>query len=70
MIDKFTLLAKARLISPGKYKSGQIHSRSYTSMFLVFIKSSKNKSKEFNYGQLLDRCQKEENEQYINVIEK
>jgi len=70
MIDKFTLLAKARLISPGKYKSGQIHSRSYTSMFLVFVKSSKNKSKEFNYEQLLDRCKKEENEHYINVVEK
>lgn len=70
MVDKFTLLAKARLISPGKYKSGQIHSRSYTSMFLVFVKSSKHKSKEFNYEELLDRCLKEENEHYINVVEK
>lgn len=70
MVDKFTLIAKARLISPGKYKSGQVHSRSYTSMFLVFVKSSKTKSKEFNYEELLDRCAKEENEHYINVIEK
>lgn len=70
MVDKFTLIAKARLISPGKYKSGQQHSRSYTSMFLVFVKSSKNKSKEFNYEELLDRCKKEEEEHYINVVEK
>lgn len=70
MVDKFTLIAKARLISPGKYKSGQIHSRSYTSMFLVFVKSSKTKSKDFNYEELLDRCAKEENEHYINVVEK
>lgn len=70
MVDKFTLIAKARLISPGKYKSGQVHSRSYTSMFLVFVKSSKTKSKEFNYEELLDRCAKEENEHYINVVEK
>lgn len=70
MVDKFTLLAKARLISPGKYKSGQVHSRSYTSMFLVFVKSSKHKSKDFNYEELLERCLKEENEHYANVIEK
>ena len=70
MVDKFTLIAKARLISPSKYKSGQVHSRSYTSMFLVFVKSSKTKSKEFNYEELLDRCAKEENEHYINVVEK
>ena len=69
MVDKFTLLAKARLISPGKYKAQQ-HSRSYTSMFLVFVKSSKSKSKEFNYEELLDRCKKEEEEHYINVVEK
>jgi hypothetical protein len=70
MVDKFTLIAKARLISPGKYKAGQVHSRSYTSMFLVFVKSSKTKSKDFNYEELLDRCAKEENEHYINVVEK
>jgi len=70
MVDKFTLLAKARLISSGRYKSGQVHSRSYTSMFLVFVKSSKQKSKDFNYEELLDRCEREEQEHYINVVEK
>lgn len=70
MEDKFTLIAKSRLISPKKYKSGQIHSRSYTSMFLVFVKNSKMKSKDFIYEQFLDRCEKEESEHYINVIEK
>lgn len=70
MVDKFTLIAKARLISPSKYKAGQVHSRSYTSMFLVFVKSSKKKSKDFNYEELLDRCKKEEEEHYINVVER
>lgn len=70
MVDKFTLIAKARLISPSKYKTGQVHSRSYTSMFLVFVKSSKKKSKDFNYEELLDRCKKEEEEHYINVVER
>lgn len=71
MEDKFTLRAKARLISPTKYKDGkQKHSRSYTSMFLVFIKSNRKKSKDFNYFDLLERCEREEKEQYINVVEK
>lgn len=69
MEDKFTLLAKARLISDSKIKQQQ-HSRSYTSMFLVFIKQNKKKSKEFFFEKLLDRCENEENKHYINVIEK
>ena len=70
MEDKFTLLAKARIISPSKYKKGQIHSRSYTSQFLVFIKDNKKKSKDFFFEELLNRCEKEEKENYANVIEK
>lgn len=70
MEDKFTLLAKARLISPNKYKAGQKHSRSYTSQFLVFIKDSKPKSKDFNFEKLLDRCEKEQSENFVDVIEK
>lgn len=70
MIDKFTLEAKARLISNAKYKNGQKHSRSFTSTFFVFKKESKFKSKEFNYFDLLDRCEKEYNEHFVNVIEK
>ena len=71
MEDKFTLLAKARLISPNRYKSGQQHSRSYTSQFLVFIKDTgKRRKKDFFFEDMLDRCEKEEAEQYINVVEK
>ena len=70
MEDKFTLLAKARLISPNRYKSGQKHSRSYTSQFLVFIKDPKKKSKDFFFEDMLDRCEQEEAENYVNVIEK
>ena len=70
MEDKFTLVAKARLISPNKYKSGQKHSRSYTSQFLVFIKDPKRKSKDFFFEEMLDRCEREEKENYVNVIEK
>lgn len=70
MEDKFTLVAKARLISPNKYKSGQKHSRSYTSQFLVFIKDPKRKSKDFFFEDMLDRCEREEKENYVNVIEK
>ena len=70
MEDKFTLLAKARLISPAKYKRGQKHSRSYTSQFLVFIIDPKTKKKDFFFENLLDRCEREEKEQYINVVEK
>lgn len=70
MEDKFTLLAKARLISSNKYKSGQKHSRSYTSQFLVFIKDPKKKSKDFFFEDMLNRCEREESENYANVIEK
>ena len=70
MEDKFTLVAKARLISPDRYKSGQKHSRSYTSQFLVFIKDPKRKSKDFFFEDMLDRCEREEAENYVNVIEK
>ena len=70
MEDKFTLVAKARLISPDRYKSGQKHSRSYTSQFLVFIKDPKKKSKDFFFEDMLDRCEREEAENYANVIEK
>lgn len=70
MEDKFTLLSSNRIISASKYKDGQKHSRSYTSEFLVFIKSSRRKNKDFIYESLLDRCEKEEKENYINVIEK
>ena len=70
MEDKFTLLAKARLISPNKYKSGQKHSRSYTSQFLVFIKDPRKRSKNFFYEDLLDRCEREQDEKFVNVVEK
>lgn len=70
MVDKFTLLAKARLISPSKYKSGQQHSRSFTSQFLVFKKAKKKKSKDFMFEELLNECEQFENENYVNVIEK
>ena len=70
MVDKFILEAKARLISNAKYKDGQKHSRSFTSQFLVFVKESKRKSKEFNYAELLDRCEKEYEEGFVNVVEK
>ena len=70
MEDKFTLLAKARLISPNKYKSGQKHSRSYTSQFLVFIKDPRKRSKNFFYEDLLDRCEREQYEKFVNVVEK
>lgn len=70
MEDKFTLLAKARLISPNKYKSGQKHSRSYTSQFLVFIKDPRKRSKNFFYEDLLNRCEREQDEKFVNVVEK
>ena len=68
--DKFTLIAKNRLISASKYKNGQRHSRSYTSQYLVFIKDDRRKSKDFFFERMLDRCEREEGEGYINVIEK
>ena len=71
MVDKFTLLAKARLISNSRYKDGkQKHSRSYTSQFLVFQKTKKKYGKDFFFEQLLNRCEKEESENFINVVEK
>ena len=70
MIDKFTLEAKARLISNAKMKNGQQHSRSYTSQFLVFKKESKRKSKEFNYFDLLNRCEQEQQNGFKNIVEK
>lgn len=70
MIDKFILEAKARLISNAKMKNGQVHSRNYTSQFLVFKKESKFKSKEFKYYELLDKCEEMEQEHYVNVVEK
>ena len=70
MIDKFILEAKARLISNSKMKNGQKHSRSFTSQFLVFKKEEKWKSKEFKYYELLEKCEKMEQEGYENVIEK
>ena len=71
MIDSFTLIAKSRLISSGKYKNGQKHSRNYTSKFLVFKKEQKERSKEFNYEELLDVCEEMEQETgYIDIVEK
>ena len=70
MIDKFILEAKARLISNAKMKNGQVHSRNYTSQFLVFKKEEKWKSKEFKYYELLDKCEQMEQEHYVNVVEK
>lgn len=71
MEDKFTLLAKARLISPNKYKNGQQHSRSYTSQFLVFIKDTrKRRKKDFFFEDMLDRCEIESEEGFVNVVEK
>lgn len=70
MEDKFTLLAKARLISSNRYKNGQKHSRSYTSQFLVLIKDNKRKSKDFFFEDLLNKCEIEEDENYVNIVEK
>lgn len=70
MIDKFILEAKARLISNAKYKNGQLHSRSYTSQFLVFKKEEKFKSKEFKYYELLDKCEEMEQDGYTKIVEK
>lgn len=70
MEDKFTLLAKARLISSNRYKNGQKHSRSYTSQFLVLIKDNKKKSKDFFFEDLLNKCESEEIENYKNIVEK
>ena len=53
-IDEFILQAKARLISPSKYKK-QCHARKYTSTFWVFTKSSKNAQKT-NCLNILEHC--------------
>ena len=71
MEDKFTLLAKSRLINYNDwFKHGQVHSRSYTSMFLVFIKKLNKKKKEFNYEELLDVCREKELDGYTDIVEK
>ncbi len=70
MIDKFILEAKARLISNAKMKNGQKHSRSFTSQFLVFVKKTKRKSKEFDYFKLLDWCEEERQNGFVNIVEK
>lgn len=70
MVDKFTLMAKARLISSNKYKNGQKHSRSYTSQFLVFKKDPKFNSKDFIFEQLLDVCEIKERSGYVDIVEK
>jgi len=70
MVDKFTLEAKARLISSSKYKDGQKHSRSYTSQFLIFKKETKFGSKDFIFEKLLDVCETKEENNYNDIIEK
>ena len=70
MVDKFTLEAKARLISSNKYKNGQKHSRSYTSQFLVLKKDPKFNSKDFIFEQLLDVCEIKERSGYVDIVEK
>lgn len=49
--DKFILEAKARLISPTKYKAQQ-HARRYTSVFWVFEKGNK-KADKINYFNMI-----------------
>jgi hypothetical protein len=58
--DKFILEAKARLIAASKYKK-QYHARKYTSIFWVFKKDSKKKSKKFNYYDIIEKYAYEEN---------
>lgn len=70
MVDSFTLLAKSRIISSGKYKNGQKHSRNYISKFLIFKKESKVRNKEFNYERLLDICEEKERNGYYDIVEK
>lgn len=54
MIDEFFLLAKARLISSGKYKKQQ-HARKYTSSFIVF-KKDKKLGEKYNPMNILQQC--------------
>lgn len=63
--DKFILNSKARLISAGKYIE-QKHARKYTSIFYVFKKTLKKKSKNFNYFDLIEKYKEEEDNRYIN----
>lgn len=62
--DKFILEAKARIIAgPSKMKKQQ-HARKYTSVFYVFKKFMKKKSKNFNYFELIEKCREMENNRY------
>jgi hypothetical protein len=54
MEDEFVLEAKNRMISAGKYKK-QAHARKYTSLFMVFRKSTKN-VKKMNALEMLSVC--------------
>jgi len=58
--DKFILAAKARLIASSKYKK-QYHARKYTSIFWVFKKDSRKRSKKFNYFDIIEKYSLEEN---------
>lgn len=69
-VDKFVLLAKQRLISANRYKSEQKHSRNFTSVFLVFKKDNKVRSKEKICAEWLEMCKVADNENYVNVVEK
>ena len=69
MVDKFILEAKARLI--GKtLKTGQKHSRSYTSVFMVFEKPKKHYSKDFVFSDFLEKCEEEYHNGFKNIVEK
>lgn len=63
VIDEFILRAKARLISPTKYKQ-QVHARKYTSTFLVFKKDASN-AKKSNIIELLNNCKAQDLEHKV-----
>lgn len=63
IIDEFILKAKARLISPSKYKK-QVHARKYTSSFVVFKKDSKNACKS-DILSILNGCKKQDLEHKV-----
>lgn len=63
VIDEFVLKAKARLISPSKYKK-QVHARKYTSTFIVFQKDAK-KAEKSNILKMLDDCKKQDLEHKV-----
>lgn len=65
MEDKFVLNSKARLLSDAKIKE-QKHARKYTSVFLVFKKTLKKKSKNFNYFDLIKKYAEIESNRYNN----